>query len=182
MRKYILFLFIGTAISCNDNKRQEPKENTKLIWSESIQTILPLERDTMWDGSDLTNVTSKFDEEKIFSSITNGVLAGKLKAYRNYPEEMLSIDDIKNILVKWDSTKSAEDPDKPGTFEKVVVKEEISADRIAQIKFHEKIELDTISYTFSKKVSYISLYAYKTTEKGYTVGIRKIFDVKLNDQ
>jgi hypothetical protein len=181
MKKTALFLFIAALISCNNNKKEQ-ENNTKLIWSESFQTTLPLETDTIWDGSDLTNAASKFDKEKIYSSIISGILSGKLKAYRNYPEESLSIDDVKHVLVQWDSTAYVEDVNNPGTFISAPIKMEISAFRVPQIKFHEKIELDTISYSINKRVSYITLYTYRATETGNVKGIMKMFDVKLNDE
>ena len=181
MKKIIFLFLITAAIACTNATKQEIKSNNNLVLAESIQSILPLEADTVWDGSDLTNAKCKFDREKVFSSIISGVLSGKLQAYANYPDQMLSIDNVQHILVQWDSTNMAEDVHHPGFMVSAPIKKDIGAFNVPQIKFHEKIEMDTIAGTISKKVSYITLYTYMTDAKGDLNGIMKVFDVKLND-
>jgi hypothetical protein len=175
-----IIVLLAFILACNKNKDTATKSNESL-WAENVVTILPFETDTVWDKSDLTNASNKFDREKIISSIRNAVLSGKLKAYSNYPNEELTVKQVQNIFVKWDSTVTAEDPNNPGSFIPAPVKMEITADEIPYIEFNEKIQLDTITYSISKKVSYITLYSYKFTESGYVIGVRKLFDVKLND-
>ena len=68
----------------------------------------------------------------------------------------------------------------PGTFVSAPIKSEITSWNIPFIRFTEKIELDTLDYSISKKVSLVSLYVYKFTETGATKGTMKLFDVKLN--
>ena len=68
----------------------------------------------------------------------------------------------------------------PGTFVSAPIKNEITSWNIPFIRFTEKIELDTLDYSISKQVSLVSLYVYKCTETGATIGVTKLFDVKLN--
>lgn len=179
MKKITPLFFIIAIIACNSKTVTETKNN--LLWSESIQTILPLEKDTAWDGSNLTNASANFDEEKIFSSITKAVLSGKIKAYSDFPDKELTVDQVGRILVQWDSTATIEDPENSGTFVSAPIKCEIGAWNVPQINFHETIELDTITNVLSKKISYVTLYTFKRTEAGEAVGIKKLFDVKFND-
>ena len=170
---------ISLIFSCKNPSLKEPA-NSKLLWAENVQSSLSLETDTIWDQSDLTNAANKFDREKLISSITKAVLAGKIKAYRDFPNEELSPKDVDHILVQWDSTAHIEDPKNPGTFVSAPIKSEITSWNIPFIRFTEKIELDTLDYSISKQVSLVSLYVYKCTETGATKGTMKLFDVKLN--
>jgi hypothetical protein len=150
---------LSLIFSCKNPSVEEPANN-KLLWAENVQSSLSL--------------------EKLISSITKAVLAGKIKAYRNFPNEELSPKDVDHILVKWDSTAQIEDPKNPGKFVSAPIKNEITSWNMPFIRFTEKIELDTLDYSISKKVSLVSLYGYKCTETGATIGAMKLFDVKLN--
>jgi hypothetical protein len=142
---------------------------------------MPLEADTMMNSeADLTNADVKADREKIFKWITEGVYAGKLKAYRDYPNDPMTEKEAKDRIVRWDSTAMAEDPNNPGIMVSAPLKFEVSPDMLTGISFNETIDLDTANYAIHKKVSYVSLYTYKTTETGNIVGRLKLFDVKLN--
>ena len=178
--KKIAILFILTAIiACNKSTNQETTNN-KVLWAENVQSIVPLVRDTTWNEVDW-DAAYKYDKEKIFSSITHAILSGKLKAYTDYPNSALTVKEFNNILVQWDSTFVVEDPNNPGTMISAPVKFEVKSEDITQLKFNEKVELDTVSYSLSKKVSYITFFANKYNEVGDILGVKKIFDVKLND-
>lgn len=180
MKKTALLIIISSLVACNNKTSEDPKSNNLLL-AENVWSTLPLETETVWEKSDLTNAANKFDREKLIGSITGALLTGKLKAYTNYPNQELSLKEIENILVSWDSTNVTEDPLKPGTMTISPIKYELSAMSFPYLKFNEKIELDTLTYSISKKVSYATLYIYKSTETGETVGIKKLFDVKFND-
>ena len=183
MKKIIFLLAISSIAACTSKTEvKEEKSNNSLLWSESIQTVMPIEKDTAWENTNFTNIDAKFDSHVIFSSLTAAVTSGKLKAYRNYPNEQLSIAEVNHLLVSWDSTATAEDPNHPGTMVSAPMRFELNELSVPQLNFHEKIELDTVSYTLRKKVSYVSIYIYKITETGVTVGIKKLMDVKLNDE
>ncbi len=184
--KYSLILFISTIFfACNKTEvKEEAPKNNNLVLAEDIQTILPLEKDTSWawGSSDFTNISANFDPEKIFSSITKSILSGKIKAYSDYPTKELTVNEVSKILVSWDSTATVEHPDHPGTVVSAPLKSEITAWDVPQIRFHETMELDTVTNILHKKTSYITLYTFKYAESGGVVGIRKLFDVKFNKE
>ena len=184
--KYSLLLFISTVLyACNGTEVKEAVlKNNNLVLAEDIQTILPLEKDTSlnWAQADFTNAFAKFDENKLFTTITKAVLDGKVKAYSEYPDKELSVDQVNKMLVSWDSTAQAEDPNHPGTFVSAPLKFVVSSWNVPQIRFHEKIELDTVTNVLHKTTSHISLYIFKQTESGEIVGHTKLFDVKFNDE
>lgn len=183
--KYSLLLFISTILfACNKAEVKEvASKNNNLVLAEDIQTILPLEKDTSWawGSSDFTNISANFDPEKIFSSITKSILSGKIKAYSDYPNKELTVNEVSKILVSWDSTAMIEHPDHPGTMVSAPLKTEITAWDVPQIRFHETMELDTVTNILHKRVSHLTLYAFKASEKGEIIGLKKLFDVKFNE-
>ncbi len=184
MKHLLFFASLALLGACTTQPQVESKTNNNFILAEDIQTILPMEMDTSmdWGCADFTNASTKLDQEKIFSFLKKGILAGKFKAYKDYPNKELSIADVDHILVTWDSTAQAEDPNHPGTFVSAPIKSEIPAETVAKLKFHETIEVDTVTNTFHSTVAYISVYILKKNEIGETMGTRKLFDVKLNEE
>lgn len=185
--KNIAFIFLIAAIAaCGEKKEpekaQEKAADNNLLWSENIQTILPLEQNTFvfWAGSDTTNAGASFDQEKIFLSIKKALRSEKIKAYADYPNKELTTVEVEHILVQWDSTAQVEDPNNPGSFVSAPLKMEVYD--IPKLYFHETIELDTLTGVLSKRVNYITLYTSKRTENGETVGTIKLFDVKFNEE
>ncbi len=183
--KYSIFcLFLLTLFACSQPSSEEgkPLKSSKLKWADNIQTIMPLETDTGWhDQPDLLNQALKPEKEKLFRSVIDAVFAGKLTAYENYPGTALTPEEAKVKIIQWDSTAMCEDPNNPGVMVSCPIKSEITSEFLTRIKFNETIELDTVNYSLSKKVSFITLYTYKFTETGRVVGMRKIFDVKMNE-
>ncbi|MCE3280138.1 MAG: hypothetical protein K0S44_2329 [Bacteroidetes bacterium] len=179
-RIIILSLFsISLLFSCDKKEEKSGSEkNNGLVWAENVTTIMPMERDTLWDKADFTNASNKFDREKLFNSITKAVMNGKLKAYSDFPQGELSLKDVEHILVQWD-TLEVKDPE-TGISSIAPVKNEIGSQRIPYIQFNETIVLDTMKYEIIKKVSVVTLIEFKMTESGDIVGKRKLFDVKLN--
>ncbi len=165
-------------IACNKNSKED-SSNTKIVWAENVQTVVPLEKDPLWTDEEWTAVY-KYDKEKIFTSITNAVLAGKLKAYADYPGTPYSVKEFSNILVQFDTTTVA-DPNNPENITISPLKREVKSSDIVQMKFNEKIELDTVSFMLSNKVSYITFLSRKYNDVGELLGLKKLFDVKLND-
>lgn len=182
MKKSIILSLLGISLlfACDkkvENSAVEKKQG--LVWAENVTTIMPMERDTLWDKADLTNASNKFDRQELYNSIKKAVLSEKLKAYSDFPQGELSVKDVEGILVQWD-TLDIKDPETGQLISDAPVKNEIESLIIPTIQFNETIELDTVNYTINKKVSFITLVVFKMTESGEIVGKRKLFDVKLN--
>lgn len=181
MKKTNILMLITAFVACNNSTMAQATKTNKVLWAEKAQSTLPLERDTLWNIEEW-NAVYKYDKKKIFESITHAVESGKLKAYADYPNGELTIKKFNNILVKWDSTNYIEDVKNPGTMIISPMKKELKPDDIVQIKFNERIELDTVSYILNKIVSSISFFTYKYDERGEVIlSLTKIFDVKLNE-
>ncbi|MGZ6519889.1 MAG: hypothetical protein ACXVED_20065, partial [Bacteroidia bacterium] len=93
-----------------------------------------------------------------------------------------SAKEFENLMVSWDSTAQVEDPNNPGVFISAPTKNEITAESISQLKFDEKIELDTVSYTLIKKVLGITFFTYKRDFDGNILGYKKLFDVRFDEK
>jgi hypothetical protein len=176
----VLIAFTSTLFSCNKPSTEEGNKN-KLTLAENAYTVFPLETEPGWSSASTLNADNKMDRKKIFSSIVGAVLAGKLKAYQNFPENELTLNEVQAMLVRWDSTNQVEDTNNPGTFISAPIKYEINENNTTQLIFNETIMLDTVSYSINKKVSYVTLCTDKINEKGERIGIKKIFDVKMNN-
>ncbi len=153
MKKTTFLLLCASAfIACTKNTNNETKNN--VVLAENIQSIVSLVPDSTWDEASW-NALYKCDREKIYEIIVKGVLDGKLKAYSDVstPETELSTQEFTNILVKWDSAAVTEDPKKPGTFIAVPIKVELTGEALVQLRFNEKIEMDTVSYALRRTAS-----------------------------
>ncbi len=179
MKKTAILVMFTALIACNKNSNPEAK-NTKVLWAENVQSTVPLIWDTLWDQAEWNNIY-KYDKGKIFTTIRDAVYSGKLKAYFGYPDGELTIKEFYNILVQLDSTNVMEDIKNPDTMKVVIIKKEITPEDIVQIKFNEKIELDTASYILIKKVSFVTFLTNKYDGNGDLLGLKYLFDVKLND-
>ena len=182
MKKATLIILCATLIACNKtNNTSTENKSHNVVWAEKVKTVLPLEKDS------LTNIPylvewNKYDKKTIFESLTNAVLKGKLKAYCNYPDCPLTIEQFKNTLDFWDSTNYVEDENNPGTMMSIPIHERITAEDIVQVRFDEHIEFDTTNYTFNNKISVVEfLIEKKTIETGEVIGLKYLFGVKLDD-
>lgn len=178
-KKFILFL-LTAIIACNNKTKQETKNNS-LVWADNVESTVPMVKDTLWNKEDWEK-TFRYDKKAIFASVTNGILSGKLKAYSSYPDGELTTTEFKSIIEKWDSTATVEDTNNPGTMINAPILMKLTADDIVQLRFNEKVELDTVGYTINKKVSFITFIGYHINNSTKEVdGLKKLFDVKLND-
>ena len=183
MKKLTFILVLSVAIiACNKPANQDANKDAKsntVLWASTVETLLPLVQDTMCD-KEYWNEIYKYDKNTMFESIKKAVLAGKLKAYGLYPIAELSIDEFKNRVEQGDSTNTFEDPNNPGTIISALLMRKIKGEDLVEMRFEERIELDTINYTLVKKVSVVSFNIYKIAGNEI-IGIKKLFDVKLND-
>jgi hypothetical protein len=177
--KYFYYTLLLFSIASCTNKEENPTKSEKglVTWSDSIQSVIPLEKDTLRDNPDFTNIDAAFDKEKIFNSILSSIRSGKMKAYTDYPKFELSQKDIDALLVKWDSTNVVEDPNNPGVTVSAPMKIQITSAQLSQIRLHESISFDTLSGTFDRKVKFMTVYIYKFDDSGAVLGLKKLFDV-----
>ena len=181
MKKLFILMSCTVFFACNKNGKemQNQTSGNSIVWAETSESNLPMVQDSAWSKEEWDKAY-KLDKDKIFNSITRAVLSGKLKAYSWYPENEVTIPEFKAILVSWASTHQVEDINHPGTFQAAAISTTLTGDDIAQLRFDEKIEYDTITSTVSKKVSVIQFIGVKKNpQTGEVMGLKKLFDVKL---
>ena len=185
MKKLIIPFVCFALFACNkpDEKNSSNANRYTVLWAETAQTTLPLERDTVWDKADWEK-TYQTKPDVIFNSIVNAVKSQKLQAYSMYPDGPLSVKEFNSLLVSWDSTHTVEDPNNKGTIIFAPLQTSTRPEDIIQLRFDEKMEFDTVSCMLHKKVSVVHFLKYKFTETGERMermGLMHFFDVKLND-
>jgi hypothetical protein len=181
MKKITFLLLCSTAfIACTRNT--DGNDKNKIVLAENIQSITSLVPDSAWDEN-AWNALYKYDQVKLFNTIVKGVTTGKLKAYSDIsePKTELTTEEFSRIIVAWDSTARTEDPNKPGTFIIAPIKMELTGDDIVQLRFNEKIEMDTVSYTLHRTASSVAFISYMRSDAGEIVGLKHLFDVKLDN-
>ena len=158
MKKAAIIIILTIIIACNEKSsvNSTAKDNS-VLWASNVETLLPMVQDTLWSKENWDEVY-KYDKKAIFETMKNAVLSGKLKSFTMYPNGELTPDDFKNRITT------------------------ISADDIVQMRFDEKMELDTVNLILNKKVSFVSFNIYmRDPDSQEIIGLKKLFDVKLND-
>lgn len=180
MKKTAILLSFAALAACTKPADKETINN-KILLAENVQSNTLVAPDTTWDKK-AWNSLYKYDNKLILNTIANGVRAGKLKVYSDLsrPDSELSVKEFDNLLVQWDSTATTEDPNNPGNFIASPIKYEMAPEDIIQLRFNEKIEMDTVTYTFHKTVSSVTFITYKYGESGDVLGLKSLFEVKLN--
>lgn len=181
LKKTAILLSFAALSACTKPNDEETKNN-KIVLAENVQSNALVSLDSTWDENAWKSLY-KYDNKLILNTIANGVRAGKLKVYSDLSQgdSELSIKEFDNLLVKWDSTATTEDPNNPGTFITAPIKYEMEPESIVQLRFNEKIEMDTVTYTLHKTVSSVTFIAYKYGENGDILGLKSLFEVKLNN-
>jgi hypothetical protein len=174
MKKIIFIISVAAAIvGCNQSTNHTTETNSPLLLlSNDAESILTF--DTKPDpltGQMKLNIDDWFRRNDLYNQITANVKSGKMKAYKNYPKDELTVDEFNTVLTSWDTVKSTP------------VSTTISGVNIARIRFHEKIEMDTTTNSIKKEILYLSFDAEKRIENSAeVVGYRHLFDVKLNNK
>jgi len=174
MKKIIFIILVATTIvSCNQNTNHTTdKSSPLLLLSNDAESVLTF--DTKPDpitGQMKLNIYDWFRRNVLYNQITANVKSGKMKAYKNYPKDELTIDEFNTLLTNWYTVKSTP------------VSTTISGVNIARIRFHEKIEMDTTTNSIKKEISFLSFDVEKRIENSAeVVGYKHLFDVKLNNK
>ena len=183
MKKILIIGVCVALFACNKNGKdgQNQTNGTTILWAETAESNLPMVQDTMW-SKEQWDKAYKMDKPAIFHSIKNAVISGKLKAYTWYPDGAMTPKEFEAILSSWDSTATVEDANNPGTIITAPVKTDVTPEDMIEMRFDEKIEFDTVSFSVNKKVSVIQFIGYKIHPVTHEVmGKKKLFDVKLPD-
>src|SRR5688500_1681369 len=103
MKKFSILLLVAISfLACNKEENKTTKINTETgekgeVWAEVISAQSPCVLQDGWSEEEWKK-ENKIDKEKIFNTITNAVLEGKLKAYNYIDNSVIEKDEFQNML------------------------------------------------------------------------------------
>lgn len=164
-------------IACNKKETTaSDAKNNNIVWASTIETIVPLEKDSLVMIPYLGE-KNEFDKNAIYESVTKAILNGKVKAY-NWdfpPDSSYTVEGFKKMISYLDSTNVVEDPNNPGEF----TTGPLSGFDIVQVRFSERIEFDTLTNVFNNKVNGLTFITYKRERTGEVLGYKYLFGVRF---
>ncbi len=173
MYKVFIVLTSILLIACGRNSDQN-----KIVWASKIETIVPLEKDSLVQIPYLGD-KNNYDKKAIFESIKNAVLIGRLKAYYLDPDSTYTLEEFKTMLNQISQNNEEPVAGRPGEFSL----KPITGEDIVQMRFDEQMEMDTVNYTLTNNVYGITFYSYKRLkETGESLGYKYLFGVKFKNR
>lgn len=138
------------------------------VWAEQIQSTTNLIKPGDFDDAYWRSLNKNVDQEQIFNTIVDAVIAGKLQAYDLITDSPLTVSQVQAFL----SQKSGKGKTK--TPKKVTEKD------ISKVRMSEKWIFDKRKFTLVKQVIRIDLLVKRLDEFGQYYGDdRPLFYVKL---
>lgn len=116
----------------------------------------------------------------LFDVLKCAVLEGDLTAFANpaLDDEFMSPmtkDEVRKMLVSWDSTHESEDVENPGSFKIVPVKTEITSEKICQYWIKEDWYFDKQRSVMEARIIGLCPITLKLSEDGEVVGVKPLF-------
>ncbi len=137
------------------------------IWAEQIQSNSALIKPEDYEDAYWKSLNKNVDQHKIYTTIVNAVLSGKVQAYDLITDSPLTVNQVQAFLNKANGTKSKGN-------KKVTEKD------LSKIRMNEKWVFDKGRFTLTKQVTRIDLLIKRLDESGqYTGDDRPLFYVKL---
>jgi hypothetical protein len=180
MALYCLFAITSCSDKPNDNENKlPPVAATELpegmvLWAEQVESQTDMIKPPDWTETDWNATYKGIDKEKIFNSIKEGVLSGKLQAYDYFFDTiMYTRDQMEHQVFSWTDTIYSENGDKK-TVKNTLVPKDIST-----IKVKEKWFFDPKTYKMYKEVTDMAFFVNVYSEDGLVRGIQPLFYVRL---
>lgn len=137
------------------------------IWAEQIQSAAALIKPEDYQDSYWKSLNKNVDQAKIYNTIVDAVLSGKVQAYDLLTDSPLTVNQVQTILNK------AKGPKAKGN-KKVTDKD------LSKIRMNERWVFDKGRFTLTKQVTRIDLLIQRLDENGQYTGTDKpLFYVKL---
>lgn len=119
--------------------------------------------------------------ETFVKELLEGASSGRVKAYDFVSNQLLTAQEVKNILRRVD-TVSLERPEPPHMLYDTVLVREISIRDISRIRFLEEWQMDKNSLAVTKKVSGVCPLVEVFTEAGESRGFKPLFWIFFDEQ
>jgi len=135
------------------------------VWAEQIQSTSAMIQPADYDDDYWKSLNKGVDRLRIFNTLVDAVLSGKLQAYNIVTNAPMSIDKVKSSLVRLGDTP------------KMVTKNDVS-----KVRMNEKWVFDRKSFKLTKHITRIDLLITQVDEEGNITGNDKpLFYVRLKE-
>ena len=138
-------------------------------WADVVESKTTMFQLEGWEDEYWKSISVNVDKDKIYFTILNAVLEGKLQAFDIVTNDPLSIDDVTAKLANLQLLDSGE-----------VQSQEITVDDLSVIRTREDWYFDEKNYKMKKQVSRIDLLLKKLDNEGSYMGDKALFYVNLN--
>ncbi len=178
----------------------DPCASDRIARPFPMRTVYVREADVMWskrvwrviDLREKLNLPIYYPEEptvclmSLFDVFKCALLNDKLLAYSNpiFDDEFtmpMTKDEVKNLLVTWDSTNQIEDVNNPGQYLNVPLKKEIIASSIRQYWIKEDWYFDKQRSVMEARIVGICPLTEKVSESGEVIGVKPLFWIYFPD-
>jgi type IX secretion system PorP/SprF family membrane protein len=137
------------------------------IWAEKIQSTSSLTKPDDYDDAYWKAMNKNIDQQKIFNTIVEGVLSGKLQAYDLVTDSPLTVEQVQAFLNKNINSKGK-------------APKKVTTNDLSKVRMVEKWVFDNKKFALTKQVIRIDLLLKRLDEAGdYTGDDRPLFYVKL---
>ena len=137
------------------------------IWAEQIQSTSAMIKPEDYDDAYWKSLNKNVDQEKIFNTIVDAVISGKIQAYDLITNSPLTVPQVQAFLNKKGASKT-KNPKK------------VTNKDISKVRMSEKWVFDKKKFTLVKQVTRIDLLIKRLDESGeYTGDDRPLFYVKM---
>ncbi len=178
----------------------DPCASERIARPFPMRAVYVREADVMWskrvwrviDLREKLNLPIYYPEEptvclmSLFDVLKCALLNDNLQAFANpiFDDEFtmpMTKEELKNMLVTWDSTHQSEDVNNPGEMINTPVKTEITARSIRQYWIKEDWYFDKQRSVMEAKIVGICPLAEKISERGEVVGVNPLFWIYFPD-
>ncbi len=165
-----LLALISSCSQGNDKTENTQGTANNVVWAELVESKTVLLKPEGWDEEYWNSVNKNVDHQKIFNTIVDAVLSGKQKAFNILTDQVLTIDEVKEVLNNVQLVESGKAASK-----------KINADDLSMIRMREKWSFNEKEFRLDKHVTRIDLLLKKLDETGVYIGDKALFYVNLNE-
>lgn len=167
MKNRSIFLFAIACIGFISSCKEESTNNT--IWAEVVESKTLMCKPEGWDDEYWLSVNKGLDRPKIFNTLVDAVLSGKQKAYNILTDQVLTVEEVKEILKNVQLNALGEEES-----------QKITEADLSMIRMREKWNFNEKEFRLEKHVTRIDLLLKKLDETGSYIGDKALFYVNLS--
>lgn len=163
----IMVCSISFLISCKQDTADDSADmQGKEQWAELVETKTIFVQPEGWEDSYWESINKKVELGKLFNTVVDAVVGGKVKAYDIFTDSLLTVERVKEMVVLPTENNNAS---------------KVNAEDISLIRMREKWVFDKERFRLEKKVTRLDLIYKYLDESGEYIGDKALFYVNLNE-